>query len=177
MGPGRQIARVLIGGLIIVVLGFCGLVGYRVINFATSLMTTTDPLSNPRVVALLRLPEYQLAYPGAVLLEHSVSPPANPSFFGRGTPAIASETYGIPAPVPAQVDDQAVVDWYARQLQARGWILTQIPNNGNFSAQSYWLKRPYSAQIGVYNLPFLHTYDPSIDTTKYPIVFQLLFLG
>ncbi len=173
MRPRRRLPSIFIGGLVIIVLGCCGLAGYRAIIFVSGFLNPTpqDPLSNPRVVALLHLPEYQLAYPGAVLLGHGVQQP-NDSPFGK-EPARAEKAYGIQAPVPAGVTSQAILDWYSRQLLAQGWNAMESPNDSTFSAQSYWRKKGYSLEVGIYDPAFLHQYEPSIDTTQYPLIFQL----
>jgi len=165
----------LIGSLIVIVLGFCGLAGFKAINFANGLLSPTpqDPLTNPRVVALLRLPEYQLAYPGAVLLGHFVSPPDDRPFSKE--PAQASKTYGIHAPLPEHLSDQTIIGWYEQQLEARGWTLSSGGSLPDYSINRYWTNGHASVLIGVLTSSYIHEDEPSIDTTKYPLVFQLLF--
>lgn len=168
---------VLLGMALCIALGCCGVAGYRALTWVRGVLNPPqqDPLTNPRVVALLHLPEYQLVYPGAVLLGHSVQAPSSRPFDRE--PASAGKTYGLPAPIPAQVTDQAIMAWYTQQLQARGWTPTSGGRLSDYSVNSYWSNGSATVLIGVFTLTFIQHYEPSIDTITYPLVFQLLFFG
>lgn len=131
-------------------------------------------MTNPHVAALEQLPAYQLAYPGATLLRQGALPPSKGIDGNSG--ATAAKVYGIAAPVPVEVTPQAIVAWYHRQLQAQGWSQSSPNYFTGFQAQEFWLNPNYYVSIAVYNPKYTHKYEPSVDTTKYPIVFAV-FLG
>lgn len=175
--------RILLGMAIFIILGYCAWLGRPVFSFvwsvATWLINTNQP--NQHVQALLHLPAYQLTYPGAVLLQSSSQ---GPSWGESGTqnPAEASKTFGVPAPVPTEVSGQAILDWYDYQLQAAGWTPAHnLNNSGAFSAQKAWRKEEdstsYYLTVEIYDPLVFHQYQPSVDTAKYPLAFQLSIYG
>lgn len=130
----------------------------------------TTPMTNPHVAALEQLPAYQLAYPGAALLLQGALPPSKGIDGNSG--ATAAKVYGIAAPVPVEVTPQAIVAWYHSQLQAHGWA-TYPSNVTGYQAQEYWINGKYYFNIGVYDPKYMRYYQPSVDKSKYPLVFDV----
>ncbi len=88
------------------------------------------------------------------------------------------KAFGIAAPVPAQVNGQAILDWYDQQLQAQGWTPTSSGGIGSiFSMEKHWSNGSYYLSIGIYDPKAIQDYKLPIDTTKYPLAFQLSILG
>lgn len=155
-----------------VVLGFALLVIISSLSLAACAdQEATTPMTNPHVEALEQLPAYQLAYPGAALLRQGALPPSKGIDGNSG--ATAAKVYGIAAPVPVEVTPQAIVAWYHRQLPAQGWSEYFGSYLTGYQAQEFWLNARYYLRIGVYNPKYISTYQPSVDTSKYPMVFDV----
>lgn len=127
-------------------------------------------MTNSHVAALLKLPPYQLAYPGAVLISQGATPPSRTIDGSQG--ATAGKLYGMEAPVPAGITGRSILAWYHRQLAALGWRFVQAPNVGSYEAREYWSDgKGYYCNIGIYDRDMLQYYLPSVDANKYPILF------
>lgn len=132
---------------------------------------TPSPPTDPHVAALTQVPAYQLAYPGAMILQQGSHPPSA-GLDGRSG-ATAGKVYGIPAPVPAEITPQVILAWYHTHLQAQGWSQYMGSNLTGYQAQEFWLNARYYIRIGIYAPKYLRYYLPSVDPSKYPLVFNV----
>lgn len=129
-------------------------------------------MTNSHVAALLKLPPYRLAYPGAVLISQGATPPGRTIDGSQG--ASAGKLYGMEAPVPAGVTGRGILAWYHQQLAALGWQFIQAPNVSTYEAREYWSDgKSYHCNIGIYDRDMLQYYLPSVDANKYPILFAV----
>ena len=129
-------------------------------------------MMNSPVAALLKLPPYHLAYPGAVLISQGASPPSSTIDGSQG--AIAGKLYGMEAPVPAGVTGRSILAWYHQQLAALGWHFLPGANVSSYEAREYWNDgKGYYCNIGIYDRAMLQYYLPSVDANKYPILFKV----
>lgn len=126
---------------------------------------------DPHILALQRLGAYQLRYPGATLLHADAATPRQ-GLEGE-TGAQVFETFGIHAPVPAKTTPVAILSWYGMQLQAQGWKPVTRGSFAQFDAQQVWVLGDRSARVGVYDPKQLSQYEPTVDPTVYPLVFQM----
>jgi hypothetical protein len=146
------------------------------IVLSVSLVACTDqeattPMTNPHVAALEQLPAFHLVYPGATLLRQGARPPT--VGFGGKEGAIVGKVYGMAAPLPPTVDANVILVWYRKQLATLDWTFMAIPKGSGFTVEAYWIEGKYYADVGIYDPQQVHVYEPSVDTTKYPLVFDL----
>jgi hypothetical protein len=133
---------------------------------------STPPMTNSHVAALLKLPPYQLVYPGSVLISQGASPPSSTIDGSQG--ATAGKLYGMEAPVPAGVTGRGILAWYHQQLAALGWRFVPTANVGSYEVREYWNDgQRYYCNIGIYSRTMLKWYLPSVDANKYPILFDV----
>lgn len=152
----------MLGGVALITLSCCGVVGYRALAVARAVLQTTH--HDPRVVELLHLPAYQLAYAGAVVLEEETSS-------GRETGAIATKIYGIPAPIPEGVNAQAVEAWYHQHLLAAGWDFVGTRYPPEYMVEESWHDTGHYLYLGIFPTASTPSFQPAADATNYPLVF------
>lgn len=132
---------------------------------------TASSMTNPHVAALEQLPAYHMMYPGSVLLKQGALPPSQGVDGNSG--ANARKMYGIAAPLPTGVTGQAVLTWFHQQLQTQGWTLGPSYNASGYSLREYWTKANYYAVIGIWDNSLVTLYQPGVDVTKYPLLFDV----
>lgn len=126
---------------------------------------------DPHIRVLQRLGAYQLRYPGSTLLHTDASP--RQQGLGHVNGAQVFETFGIHTPVPATDTPTAILKWYADQLQGQGWTALNTPSDVQFQVEGNWENGGDLAIMGIYAPDQIRTYEPTVDTAAYPLVFQL----
>lgn len=138
---------------------------------ACSHQEVPPPVTNSHVAALEQLSVSHLVYPGSVLLKQGALPPSQGIDGNSG--ASARKMYGIAAPLPAGVTGQAVLNWYHQQLQTQGWTSTPSPTLSGYTLEEYWTNGSYYADLGIWDNSFVPSYQPGVDITKYPLLFDV----
>ncbi len=126
---------------------------------------------NPHVIALQKVPAYQLVFPGSQLLGSSARPPEQTPRGVAG--AIVSREYALP-PTNAQTDiPNTVLAWYGPRLTAQGWqSIGESYGEQNFVETQVWNSPHLQLEIDFF-YPGTFTGRTS-DNKKYSMMYQVI---
>src|SRR5579885_3795666 len=143
-----------------------------VLVVAIAIEGATSPGYDPTLQALEQLPAYALVYPGATPLNHAGTPASNKT----GVGATVTRYFGFHSPAPPTIDTtvQAIIAWYATQLQSQGWQTQPLALPQTDLAAAAWTHHCATATLHIYRASAVSQLRPSVDATNYPFVFAFL---